>query len=117
MILDKKPHKGHIVDLLAKNAYQYKKFATKLDVDSGFVKGLSGDDNIKKLDDIIDQWMTTHSSPVTWRTIIETVESDSLGNNVELADKIRNWLEKDENFAFYVEKKNDLHCQKHKHIC
>ena len=117
MILDKKPHKGHIVDLLAKNAHQYKRFATKLGVDGGFANGLIGDDNIVKLGDIIDQWMTTRSSPVTWHTIIETVESPTLGNNVELADKIRNWLEKDENFAFYVEKKNDLHCQKHKHIC
>ena len=105
MILDKKPHKGHIVDLLAKNAHQYKKLATKLGFDGGFVRGLSGDDNVEKLDDIIDQWMTTHSSPVTWRTIIEAVESPTL-DNVELANKIRNWLEKDENFAYYVEKKD-----------
>ena len=44
--------------------------------------------------------------PVTWRTIIEAVESDILGNNVELADKIRNWLEKDQNFVVYIEEKN-----------
>ena len=91
--------------MLAKNVHQYKRFATKLGVDGEFVRGLSGDD-IEELDEIIDHWMTTRSSLVTWCTIIETVESDTLGNNVELADKIRNWLEKDENFAYYVEKKN-----------
>ena len=100
LILDKKPNKGHIVDLLARNAHQYKKFATKLGVDGGFVRGLN---DIEKLDEIIDQWMSTRSSPVTWRTIIEAVESDTLRNNVELADKIRNWLEKDENFSYYYE--------------
>ena len=88
---------------MAKNAHQYKRFATKLGVESGFARGLSGDDNIEKLDEIIDHWMTTRSSPVTWRTIIEAVESDTLDNNIELADKIRNWLEKDENFSYYCE--------------
>ena len=102
MILDKKPNKGHIVELLARNAHQYKTFATKLGIDGGFVMGLSGD-NIEKLDDIIDRWMSTRSSPVSWHTIIEAVESDTLGNNVELADKIRNWLERDENFSYYYE--------------
>ena len=100
MVLDKKPNKAHVIDLLAKKAHQYKRFATKLGVESGFVKGLSGDD-VEKLDEIIDQWITTRSSLVTWRTIIEAVESDTLGNNVELADKIKNWLKKDENFSQY----------------
>ena len=92
--------------MLAKNAHEYKKFAIALDVDSGFANGLSGDDNIVKLDEIIGKWMKTRSSSVTWHTIIEVVESDTLGNNVELADKIRNWLKKDANFLYYVEQEN-----------
>ena len=105
MILDKKPNKKHVVDLLANNAHQYKKFAIALDVDSGFARGLSGDDNVVKLDEIIGKWMTTQSrsSPVSWRTIIEAVETDTLDNNVELGNKIRNWLAKDENFSYYCE--------------
>ena len=91
--------------LLAKNADEYRKLAIELDIDSGFVRGLSGDDNVVKLDEVIGKWMKTElrSSPVTWCTIIEAVESDTFGNNVELADKIRNWLEKDENFSYYCE--------------
>ena len=106
MILDKKPNKRHVVDLLANNAHQYRKFAIALDVDSGFARGLSGDDNVEKLDEIIGKWMTTRSSPVTWRTIIEAVESDTLGNNVDLSKKISNFLEKDENFGRYKEQEN-----------
>ena len=79
--------------------------AIELDIESGFVKGLSGDDNVVKLDEIIGKWMKTQSrsSPVTWRTIIKTVESDTLDKDVELADKIRDWLKEDENFSYYCE--------------
>ena len=102
MILDKKPKKKHVVDLLARNAHEYPKFAIALDVDDGFVKGLSGNDNVVKLSEIIKKWMTTCSLPVTWRTIIEVVKGDTLGNNIELAEKIMDWLEKDENFDYYL---------------
>ena len=102
MILDKKPKKKHVVDLLAKNAHEYAKFAIALDVDDGFVKGLSGDDNVVKLSEVIKKWMTTRSLPVTWRTIIEVVKGNTLGNNIDLAEKITDWLEKDESFDYYL---------------
>ena len=105
LILDKRPNRKHVIDLLAKNAHEYRKFAIALDVDKGFVKGLSGDDNVEKLDEIIEQWMTTRSCPVTWRTIIEAVKSDTLGNNIELAEKIMEWVKKDENLDYYLKQK------------
>ena len=83
------------------------KYAIAFDVDSAFVTGLSGDDNIVKLDEIIGKWMKTCTSPVTWHTIIEVAENDILGNNVELADNIRNWLKKDDNFLYYEEQEID----------
>ena len=82
------------------------KFAIAFDVDSAFVTGLSGDDNIVKLDEIIGKWMKTCTSPVTWHTIIEVAENDILGNNVEIVDKIRNWLKKDDNFLYYANQEN-----------
>ena len=106
LILDKKPEESHVIDLLANNAHEYKKFAIALDVDSGFAAGLCGDDNIVKLGEIIEKWIKTRSLSVTWRSIIKVVESDILGNNVELADKIRNWLETDDNFHYYAEQEN-----------
>ena len=105
LILDKRPSKRDVVKLLANNANKYRKLAIALDVDSGFVSGLSGDDNVVKLDEIIGKWMTAQSpsSPVTWHTIIEAVEGDIFGKNMELGDNIRNWLQKDDNFAYYQE--------------
>ena len=44
---------------MAKNADEYRRFAIELDVDNGFVKRLSGDDNVVKLDEIIGKWMKT----------------------------------------------------------
>ena len=88
--------------MLANNGHEYKKFAIALGVSSGFATELSGDDNIEKLNKIIGKWMKISSS-VTWRTILEVVESVTLGNSVELADKIRNWLKKDDNFLYYAE--------------
>ena len=61
----KRPDKKHVIDLLARNAHEYERFAIALDVDRGFVKGLSGYDNVVKLDEIIGKWMTTRSTPIT----------------------------------------------------
>ena len=92
---------------MAQNAHEYKKLALALDVDDGFVEGLkSSDDDIINLDKIIRQWIQTHCSPVTWKVIIESVESIIFGKNLDLGEKIRNWLKEDEHFAYYVEKDN-----------
>ena len=106
-ILSKKPDKRHVVELLAQNAYEYKKLALALDVDDGFVEGLkSSDDDIVNLDKIIRQWIQTRCSPVTWNIIIESVESVIFGKNLELGEKIRNWLKEDEHFVYYKKKNN-----------
>ena len=90
------------MELLAQNAHDYKKLALALDVDDGFVEGLkSSDDDIVNLDKIIRRWIQTHCSPVTWNVIIESVESIIFGKNLELGEKIRNWLREDEHFEYY----------------
>ena len=71
------------------------------------MKGLkSSDDDIVNLDKIIRRWIQTQCSPVTWNTIIESVESVIFGKNLDLGEKIRNWLKEDEHFAYYKEKDN-----------
>ena len=90
------------MELLAQNAHEYKKLALALDVDDGFVEGLkSSDDDIVNLDKIIRRWIQTRCSPVTWNVIIESVESVVFGKNLELGEKIRNWLKEDEHFEYY----------------
>ena len=108
-ILNKKPDKRHVVEVLAQNAHDYKKLALALDIDDGFVGGLEyNDDDIVKLDKIIRQWIQTRCSPVTWNVIIKSVESVIFGKNLDLGEKIRNWLKEDEHFDYYKEKENQL---------
>ena len=97
------------MELLAQNAYKYKKLALALDIDDGFVEGLkTSDDDIVNLDKIIRRWSETRCSPVTWNVIIESVESGIFGKNLELGEKIRNWLKENEHFVYYMEKENKL---------
>ena len=102
-ILNKKPIEKHVVELLAEYGYQYESFATALGVGIRFADGLSGS-NVSRLTRVIARWMSTQSSPVTWHTIIKVVESETLGKNVALADKIRKWLAEEENFTYYMNK-------------
>ena len=103
-VLNKKPDNRHVVELLAQNANKYKRLALVLDVDYEFVEGLkSGDDDIVNLDKVIRRWMRTCCSPVTWNTIIEAVESVVFGKNLDLGEKIRNWLRDDKPFSYYME--------------
>ena len=106
-ILNKKPDKRHVVEVSAQNAHKYKKLALALDIYDRFVEGLkSSDDDIVNLDKIIRRWIQTRCSPVTWNVIIESVESVIFGKNLELGEKIRNWLKEDKNFDYYMEKDN-----------
>ena len=92
---------------MAQNAHEYKRLALALDIDDAFVEGLkSSDDDIVNLDKIIRRWIQTRCSPVTWHTIIESVESIIFGKNLELGEKIKNWLKEDKHFAYYMEKDN-----------
>ena len=45
------------------------------------------DDDITKLQEVIDKWKNTKSSPFTWETVITAMESSNI-NKKEIADKI-----------------------------
>ena len=93
------------MELLAENAYKYKELAIALGVGHTFVEGLKySDKDIINLDKIIKHWIQTQCSPVSWHTIIESVESVIFGKNLDLGEKIRNWLKQDEHFDYYREK-------------
>ena len=93
------------MELLAENAYEYKELAIALGVDHTFVEGLKySDKDIINLDKIIQRWIQTQCSPVSWDTIIESVESVIFGKNLDLGKKMRNWLKEDEHFDYYREK-------------
>ena len=101
-ILYKKPDEDHVINLLSECAGQYIKFSTALKVGSKYAMGLKGDDE-EKLIQVISKWMSSQCSPVTWYNILEVVESETLGKNTTLGDKIRKWLAKDEHFSYYMD--------------
>ena len=49
--------------------------------------------NVLKLNEVINSWIITKSSPVTWDTLITAIEGP-LVNNVQKADEIRDYLSK-----------------------
>ena len=104
-ILNKKPDENHIINLLSECAHEYMKFSTALKVGSGYAVGLKGN-NGDNLIQVISKWISSQPSPVTWHNIIDVVESETLGKNVTLANKIRKWLAEDEHFTYYMNKEN-----------
>ena len=88
------------MELLADYACNYKSLAIVLRVDSGFVRGLKGD-NVDNLNDVITKWKETRCSPITWNTIIKAVESKTFGRNAQLKEDIIKWLREDDNFDCY----------------
>ena len=93
--------------LLGEYGHKYMQLALALDIDDEFVEGFKpNDDDIINLNNILRRWIQTRCSPVTWNTIIESVESVTFGKNLDLGEKIRNWLKEDEHFHYYMEKDN-----------
>ena len=102
-ILNKKPEEDHIINLLSEHADQYIEFSVVLKVGSRYAMGLSGENKVKLIK-VIAEWMSRQCSPVTWRTLIDVVEGETLGKNVTLANKMRKWLAMEEHFTYYKNK-------------
>ena len=66
-----------------------------LKVGDNVLKGLQhqgeAKSNVVKLNEVIDSWITTKSSPVTWDTLITAIEGPFV-NNVQKADEIHDYL-------------------------
>ena len=65
-----------------------------LNVKQNFLHGLSKslDSNEIKLTKVIENWMNTQSSPVTWETVISAIEG--FVNNKSKADELRHHIGK-----------------------
>ena len=58
---------------------------------TGFNANMNGD--VVKLNNVIENWMTTESSPVTWETLILAIEGPILKNKKK-GKEIREYLAK-----------------------
>ena len=93
-----------MLNLLAKAAARWEEIGNGLKVDPGEIESLQQSHKrpINKLSDVLQKWMDTWSSPVTWENIIKVVESDAVGKKDE-AKAMRDFLAEDVNFEHYMD--------------
>ena len=86
------PDKHTLINLLADVSNKWEEIGLALKVTQNFLGSLSSTlaDNIK-LARVIENWISTQSSPVTWETMISTIEGPII-NNKSKADELRHHL-------------------------
>ena len=78
---------------MANISYQWYVIGTALRVSDDVLNGLqkSPEDNKFKLIQVINTWLTSQQSRITWKTVISTLEG-KLVNNLAKANEIRDHL-------------------------
>ena len=94
-ILKEAPDKHDLLNLLADIDDRWYEIGLSLKVGDNILNGLESEKrkNVIKLNEILQSWMTTKSSPVTWDTVI-TAMKGPLVNNVQKAEDIIEYLTK-----------------------
>ena len=89
------PDKHTLINLLADVSNKWELIGLALNVTQNFLDGLSSTlaDNVK-LASVIENWMITQSSPVTWETVISAIEGPIVGHSKSKTDEIRHHLGK-----------------------
>ena len=94
-ILEDTPDKHELLDLLADIKDKWYEIGLSLKVGDDVLNGLTSEkiENIIKLDKVLQSWITTKSSPVTWDTVIAAMKG-RLVKNVQKAEEIIKYLTK-----------------------
>jgi hypothetical protein len=102
-ILDKKPKLHHVIELMAYHDHLWEQIGQALQVRPNVLNGLktSVQPNRIKLSDVIQSWFETRPSPVTWRNLIDCLDTRVAGGLTALADDIRKELAKEKYFDEY----------------
>ena len=94
-ILEDAPNKDELLKLLANIDNKWHEIGLSLKVANNVLNGLASENstNILKLDQVLQSWIETESSPVTWDIIITAIEGPIV-NNVRKAKEILSYLTK-----------------------
>ena len=94
-ILKEAPDKHDLLNLLADIDDKWYEIGLSLKVGDNVLNGLESEKrkNVIKLNEILQIWITTKSSPVTWDTVIAAMKG-RLVNNVQKAEEIIEYLTK-----------------------
>ena len=105
--MKKEPSIPDLLGQLTDIKYEWKKIGWALEVRRGVLGSCScsskGDDNI--LSTVIESWVDTMVTDVTWETVIAAVEGPIV-NHKSTAVKIRDFLAKPDVHAKYLRKKD-----------
>ena len=83
------PDENNLIKLLVDLSSKSYDIGLALNVSQNFLDGLSRDfTNNVKLAKVIEKWMNTQSSPVTWETVISAIEGPIVDNKSK-ADELR----------------------------
>ena len=94
-ILEDVPDKHELLKLLADIDNKWCEIGLSLKIADSVLNDLKSKnmENILKLDEVLQSWIKTDSSPVTWDTMITAIEGP-LVNNMQKAKKILEYLTK-----------------------
>ena len=94
-ILKKVPDKHKLLELLADIDDKWYEIGLSLKVGDNILNSLTSETrkNVIKLNQILQSWITTKSSPVTWDTVITAMKGPFV-NNVQKAEEIIEYLTK-----------------------
>ena len=92
-ILNTAPDKHKLLDLLANSSHQWYVIGTALRVSDDVLSGLqkSPKTDKVKLIEVMNTWLTSQPSPITWQTVISAIEGNIVGN-IAKANEIRDHL-------------------------
>ena len=92
-ILNTAPDEHSLVKLLADIKNQWFAIGQALHVPFNDLQGLqaSPGENVAKLGHVINTWLTSQPSTVTWKTVISAIEGEIV-NNLAKANEIRDYL-------------------------
>ena len=91
-----------MLEVLAPIASKWSEIGSALNVRPDVIEGLnSTPSNVTKLSTILQKWLDTLSSPITWRNVIEMLES-KFTDNGNAADQVRDFLKSNEGYEKYI---------------
>ena len=93
LFTDQVPNVHDVLKLLASVSSHWQEIGLALEVSSNDLKKIQQvpDSAEVKLSKVIETWLDTKSSPITWENIISSIEG-SIVNNKAKADEIRKLL-------------------------
>ena len=106
-ILKKSPEKKDLMSVLSDIAYDWRNIGESLEVPFGELQSLqyTSRPDVSKLSDTLQKWIDMQTSPVTWKTLLEILDTPPV-NKPRIATTIREYLARDDVFKRYKELKD-----------